>query len=76
MLSRREGNSMFLKQFRAKLNFINFKNILQKFNDTTDYIKELKKKNLPFGFLERAVNILELRKGYKSDYWNANPHNQ
>lgn len=51
-------------------------NILQKFNDTTDYIKELKKKNLPFGFLERAVNILELRKGYKSDYWNANLHNQ
>ena len=51
-------------------------NILQKFNDTTDYIKELKKKNLPFGFLERAVNILEIRKGYKSDYWNFGTHKQ
>ena len=50
--------------------------ILQKFNDTTDYIKELKKKNLPFGFLERAVNILEIRKGYKSDYWNFGTHKQ
>lgn len=43
---------------------------LQKFKDTDSYINSLNQNKLPFGFLDGAVNILEIRDGHKSVYWN------
>lgn len=43
---------------------------LQKFKDANTYINALNQNKLPLGLLDGAVNMLEIRKGHKSVYWN------